>query len=510
MQDGQTGGPVDRWTEVRMTMRRFFVAAIIASMAPALAVAQSIRGTIVDSVSGKPVASARVAVYNTAFQTVADSLGRFAFSDVPAGDRALTIHTASLDSVAASYTVPVTVLGTTTTIAVRVPSALQIAAMACGDRGYGSGGIVLGKLRIADDSTASLAGTVSAEWPTVGGMAPTWVSGTSDARGRFALCGVPLDTALSMRAVTDGASGQAAGFRVSSAARFGRTELRLRRERTTSATFDGVVTDSTNKPITNAEVMLPDLGKGTGTNEQGAFVLRDIPAGLQHVTVRHVGYGPVETQLTFVGGQTMQRHIMMVRSTTLDSVVVTEKSTDHMLDDFEANRKVGLGHFLTRAELAPQEGRSTAAVLTSVPGAKVYTMGSHGWVGSSRHNATSIHGGGSAHLGLDKSDSLKFAPLWECYALVYLDNNPIWRGQKFTYTVPRVGVVTQWEPLFDINSIPVASIEAIEYYSTAAETPMKYASLNSECGVLVIHSLRFHPKDTTSASPKPPAHDPSP
>jgi hypothetical protein len=134
-------------------------------------------------------------------------------------------------------------------------------------------------------------------------------------------------------------------------------------------------------------------------------------------------------------------------------------------------------------------------------------MGSHGWVGSSRHNATSIHGGGVNGLGLDKSDSLKFAPLWECYALVYLDNNLIWRGQKFTVRTPH-GVATQWEPLFDINSIPVASIEAIEFYATGAETPMKYASLNSECGVLVIHSLRFHSKDTTSASPKPPPGGP--
>jgi hypothetical protein len=476
-------------------------------MAPTLTVAQSIRGTVIDSVSGKPVASARVAVYNTAFQTVADSLGRFAFSDVPAGDRALTIHTASLDSLSASYTVPVTVSGATT-IAVRVPSALQIAGTACGD-GYGSGGIVLGRLKL-DDSTGSLAGTVSAEWKTAAGAdAPKWVSATADARGRFALCGVPLDTALSLRALTDGASGQATGFRVSSAARFGRTELVLRRERTTTATFAGVVTDSTNKPIINAEVMLPDLGKGTGTNEQGVFVLRDLPAGSQRVVVRHVGYGAIETQLMFASGQTLQRHIMMVRSTTLDSVVVTEKSTDHALDDFEVNRRLGLGHFLTRAELAPQEGRSTGAVLTSIPGIKVYVMGPYAWVGSSRHNATSLHGGGVGKLGLDKADSLKQAPLWECYALVYLDRNLIWRGQKYTYRTPQ-GVVTQWEPLFDINTIPVSSIEAIEFYATGAETPMKYASLNSECGVLVIHTVRFHPKDTTSASPKPPAHDRSP
>ena len=489
-----------------MRLKRCFTAAIVASIAVHAAAAQTIRGTIVDSASGKGVANARVSIAGTALQATADSLGRFTITGAPSGDQTLAIHTASLDSLSAGYSAAVTVSGGATTIAVRVPSALQIAGTACGD-GYGSGGIVLGKLEVADDSTASLAGTVSAEWKTAAGAAaPKWVSATADARGRFALCGVPLDTALSLRAVAAGASGQAAGFRVSSAARFGRTEILLRREVTTTATFAGVVTDSTNKPIANVEVMLSDAGKGTGTNEQGVFVLRDVPAGSQRVVVRHVGYGPVETQLSFVGGQTIQRHIMMVRSTTLDSVVVTEKSTDHALDDFEANRKVGLGHFLTRAELAPQEGRSTAAVLTSVPGAKVYTMGSHGWIGSSRHNAASIHGGGSARLGLDKSDSLKFAPLWECYALVYLDNSLIWRGQKF-HVMTRYGPVDQWEPLFDINSIPVASIEAIEYYATAAETPMKYASLNSECGVLVIHSLRYHSKDTTSASPKPPVHD---
>jgi len=203
----------------------------------------------------------------------------------------------------------------------------------------------------------------------------------------------------------------------------------------------------------------------------------------------------------------MQRHIEMIRSTTLDSVVVQAKSVDHALDDFEANRKVGLGHFLTRAELAPQEGRTTGAVLTSIPGIKVYVRGSYAWVGSSRHNVTSLAGAG-AILGLDKSDSLKFAPLWECYALVYLDNSVIWRGQRSTSRNSRGQVVSIWEPLFDINSIPVTEIEAIEYYASPAETPMKYAALNSQCGVLVIHTLRFHPKDTTTGSPKPPASNP--
>ena len=488
-------------------MTRIFVAAIAASAAPTLALAQSIRGTIVDSASGKGLAHARVAVSGTPLQATTDSLGRFTIAGAPSGEQLLAIHTPSLDSLNAGYSAPVTVAGATTSVAVRVPSALQIAATACGERGYGSGGILLGRLRDAGDSTASLAGTVSAEWKGAGKDTAKWVSAMADTRGRFALCGVPLDAALSVRAVTNAASGQTADVRVSSTARFGRTELVLHREVASTAIFAGLVTDSTNRPIAGAEVTLPDLGKGTASNEQGAFVIRDVPVGVQRVTVRHVGYGPVETQLTFAVGQTMQRHIEMIRSTTLDSVVVQAKSVDHALDDFEANRKVGLGHFLTRAELAPQEGRTTGAVLTSIPGIKVYVRGSYAWVGSSRHNVTSLAGAG-AILGLDKSDSLKFAPLWECYALVYLDNSVIWRGQRSTSRNSRGQVVSIWEPLFDINSIPVTEIEAIEYYASPAETPMKYAALNSQCGVLVIHTLRFHPKDTTTASPKPPASNP--
>ena len=164
-------------------MRRSLMAPLFASMATAIAGAQSIRGTVVDSASGKGVANARVSVAGTPLQATADSLGRFTITGAPNGDQTLAIHTASLDSLAASYSAAVKVSGATT-IAVRVPNALQIAGMACGNRGYGSGGIVLGRLKLADDSTGSLAGTVSAEWkPAGGGDAPKWVSASARWRG---------------------------------------------------------------------------------------------------------------------------------------------------------------------------------------------------------------------------------------------------------------------------------------------------------------------------------------
>jgi hypothetical protein len=480
---------------------REIVVTLVIAIASRVAAAQTIRGTIVDSASGKGVLHARVSVSGTTLQATADSLGRFTIAGAPSGDQVLAIHTPSLDSLNAGYSAPVTVGSGTTNVAVRVPSALQIAATACGSGGYGAGGILLGKLRVDGDSTVPLSGTVSAEWgarPSSAAGTPgdsRWVSATADPRGRFALCGVPLDTVLTLKALTDRASGQAGNVRVPASARFARTEIVLRKEMASTGILAGIVTDSANVAIGGVEVSLPDLSKNTLTNEQGAFALRDVPPGTQRISVRRVGYGPVEAPVAIEAGRTVERHIRLVRATSLDSVVVTEKAVDHQLDDFEVNKKLGLGHFLTRAELSPQEGRSTGAVLTTLPGIRVFTMGPYAWVGSGHKNVTSLQAGGGGRLQLDRGDQAKRAPLWDCYAVVFVDDQPVFRNQKLGNVM---------EPLFDINSIPIAQIEAIEYYASAAQTPMKYSVLNSQCGVVVIHTLRYHPADTTAAAKKPP------
>ena len=70
-----------------MRVKRFFITAIVASIAAHAAAAQTIRGTIVDSASGKGVANARVSVSGTALQATADSLGRFTITGAPSGEQ---------------------------------------------------------------------------------------------------------------------------------------------------------------------------------------------------------------------------------------------------------------------------------------------------------------------------------------------------------------------------------------------------------------------------------------
>jgi len=43
---------------------------------------------------------------------------------------------------------------------------------------------------------------------------------------------------------------------------------------------------------------------------------------------------------------------------------------------------------------------------------------------------------------------------------------------------------------WDINQIPPDQVEAIEYYASAAQTPMRYSRMASSCGVVVIWTRR--------------------
>jgi len=55
----------------------------------------------------------------------------------------------------------------------------------------------------------------------------------------------------------------------------------------------GTVTDAASgAPISGAVVALPDLDRTVVTDARGRYVVRDVPAGPQHVSVRRVGFAP--------------------------------------------------------------------------------------------------------------------------------------------------------------------------------------------------------------------------
>jgi hypothetical protein len=318
-------------------------------------------------------------------------------------------------------------------------------------------------------------------------LASTTLGGTTDDRGRFTIAGAqPGDYVLEVRIAN--ADSTIPSFRspvrvIDAAAGI---ELRVPTTRAAAtpraATFTGVVVaDSTRAPIAGADVTLVDLGKSVVADAKGAFRIDSIPPGDHKVRVRAVGYGAADAQVSFKQNEIVDRRVILGRAITLEGMNV--EATRPLLPTFEENRKVGLGHFLTRADLSVREHMSLVSFLEQIPSMRVL----HGPTG--RAWVVSTHASGSIRaIPPDVQDSIAGAKPSTCYAQVYLNDAPVFTG-KIIEDHGRGGGV-HWEPLFDVSTFTAYQVEAIEYYAGAAETPLRYQRNDPRCGVLVIWTRR--------------------
>jgi hypothetical protein len=315
--------------------------------------------------------------------------------------------------------------------------------------------------------------------------------------GSFRVCGLPLNTAVRLRATADSAETlDASTIRTPSSTYLARADLTLDRAvvlAARGAVFTGIViADSTRAPIVGAEVALPDLGKSAMSDARGEFRITGIPAGEQRVVVRRLGYGAADTRLKFEGHETVERRVVLGRAVMLEPVTVSDRAIARSLESFEENRRVGLGHFLTRAEIAKYDGMTLRTVLQQIPDVRMVNGRTESaWVTSRRAPAAlcptppprdptrPLRPGCLENHGYYVPFTYEAAQgmVPACYALVYVD------GALMN------GVREPVEP-FDVSTIAPERIEAIEFYAGAAQTPLKYSRMGSNCGVLVIWTRR--------------------
>lgn len=233
-------------------------------------------------------------------------------------------------------------------------------------------------------------------------------------------------------------------------------------------TVVGFVRDrSTGKPIAGVEVTVEAPARAVRTDSAGGFVLRDIPAGLRVVRTRILGYTPTNTVIQLTDGVTQSRDILLDRAAVqLDSVRIIARN--QRLREFDDDRRIGLGHTVTAAELEARHVQRVVEVFDAFASSRPSRGdGSSAWIASSRPRRV---------IRPDLADRMRGATP-ACYANVYLDGAQVYHGRDE-------------EPLFDINSIPVDQIEGIEYFAGPAETPIRYSSLDMSCGVVVIWTKR--------------------
>lgn len=239
------------------------------------------------------------------------------------------------------------------------------------------------------------------------------------------------------------------------------------------STLQGVVReDSTGGAISGADVWIEALRAHAHTDSLGRFRIVRVPAGVVQIQARHIGYYPAGAVVRLADGEVRDVELALSRvATELPAVRVADRVPGSLgagLEGFGERRRLGFGQFLDSTVLRQNEHKHLIDLLQRVPGIRtVAPMVCGRTCRPEPSRAVAVN----ARMGRGL-----------CLLEVYLDGVLAYRGQS-------PGRI-DWESTFDLNSVSVASLAAVEVYRGGAEAPGAYAGTGAGCGLLVLWTRR--------------------
>ena len=241
-----------------------------------------------------------------------------------------------------------------------------------------------------------------------------------------------------------------------------------------------VVADSGRLPVQGAEASISKLGRRILSDSSGRFRLKDVPRGAHMVVLRAIGFQSESSLVTIDFDEVVSWDVSLTRSTgtVLPGRVISAAggSTPAHLVEFMERREAGVGHFISREQVAKAEGglRQTGDIISQIPGVRVRRGSNKIWVASSRTTRPAkcafCPGTPDSIHPVDFAAGARPA----CYMDVYIDGALVFDARH-----PENG-------LFDVNTVPPEHIAGMEVYSSAAQVPAKYNRTGAGCGVLLI------------------------
>lgn len=365
---------------------------------------------VYDSVANAPLADAVVQMRREAgpqrvFTATTDSAGVYRVPDVPHGWYLATFFHPKLESLGIlPITWRVNVTDSVTRATFAVPSPATIWASSCHSASPDdSTGLVLGHVRDADTGSPLGGSVVSATWSEIVidqhgfHVVRRQLAATATDNGAYALCGVPTDANVRMRAqhgttasgvveiaaafhgltkrdfgIGSGDSTTVAAAGVDSgAARSGDGTL-VRRG---TARLVGTIRGPGGDALSDVDLAIPGSDVRGRTDARGHFALADLPPGTYSLEARHLGFAPKRAIVDLSSHHTTTIDITLDKQVpVLNTVHVYGKRTTRWpdLDGFLQRRRQGFGHFLTRQEIEKQHPFFLTDALRMVPGVQVF------------------------------------------------------------------------------------------------------------------------------------------
>lgn len=221
-------------------------------------------------------------------------------------------------------------------------------------------------------------------------------------------------------------------------------------------TIEGIVTDTSLRPMQGADVSVIGTSTRLKTGVNGRFQLVQIPPGQYLLVVRQIGFAPTSAIIDVAAADTLRLAYTLERSATvMDTVRVTGRRVTLRMLDFERRRLQGVGQFITQEDLDRRGSMAVSDFLRGVRGVEVSRITSDAFAGTvalSRREGGTLLGEGSG----------------ACPMQVLLDG----------IVLPRN---------FNLDLLPPPKqVAGVEVYSGAATVPPQFGGVDRRCGLIAV------------------------
>jgi hypothetical protein len=456
----------------------------------------SITGTVWDSTRLAPLEGATVYLSGTQYAAVTDSIGHFRLEGLPEGTFGVGFTHPRLDTLGifpAAKEVTIA-LGEPAQQDFGIPSYGSIMVESCkaqAGTSEGGGAVLTGTVLDQAGGEPVPGARVRLEWQEVRPANPVaqatdqWTEVSTDGEGRYTVCGIPLGSAIQVRArfmETESPTVQV-GF-VAEEHRILNLTLPLPVTLVTPEAdvaswvqeygvqgVQGVLRElESGDPVRSAEVELEDASGRihlTGLSDRHGFFRLQTPLPGRYVfSARALGYAPVQGQVVEVPPEhlTVLEVQMAPDALELEPLVVTaEARAFHLeMEGFYERQDRGAGGaiFITPEKL---ERRATSKL----------TDFFFGLAGTRVVEPTYGAGGRAVYFRSG------VRPNGICWPMIYVDHQ-----------LASTGGLSGGDPLALDTWVHAADVAAVEVYRSPAEVPSEFNGANAGCGVIVVWTRR--------------------
>jgi Carboxypeptidase regulatory-like domain len=434
-----------------------------------------VTGTVYDSLAEGPLAGADVQLLRQGapervYDTRTDSAGRFSIADVDGGTYVVGFFHPRIDSLGidlATQRITVSPAGRAE-LYLATPSRATLLTAVCPDTlAREDGTLLLGMVRSSVSGAPLSGATVSVQWSGLafgdsGGLSAVQqgVLTPVSPEGRFAVCNVPADAGVTLRAAVgpDTSGTVVLTFPPLGIMSYDVYVAPVRSDEGQASTrLTGRVTGRAGTPIVGARVTLAGWESATRTDSTGRFAFAQVPGGSTTLHVSAPGIEPVRMPVDLRTDPHARNVVTIVATPAaqrLAPVTVVDRRPEVLLrSGFEQRRRSGLGRFVDEAMLQKMPMLSTTSVLAQYPG-MITRQGARGTRLFMRDQTGRV-----------------------CTPTIWVD------GTQY-----RAGAEHEGDGAVDIDLLADPTrIAGIEIYRRVNQAPLQFAgTTQSSCGVIVI------------------------